>query len=1328
MFGKHACCLGRIGMLAGILVASLVAQTPGRHAGEDVRTLDLLSHPESKDLANAREAFRQGDIIRIVGGTPEDLQRLLGIGGAILTRSHSRKPASNSLNALQNLNAPAPVYQVVAARATRTGALHEFHQLGTKAMAASGRADLARYERWAEKERRLAQNEETGSLVGDPEPPAQAWTELQQTTLSQKDQYDNFFQNTLTVFRLNDISLEHDWYMVLTDPESQPSYQGCTPFFGTCGWWTHQRVFTMSTNPQAVLFDHGPLNQITSENASFSIGGSISATGPGVTAGYSVSWQQLSVITTDQSDLAKGVGSWNEAFTDEGALTKPPETSIGLFLSHQGSIFQVPEGTTSFQFTLDEPATYYFQHHFNDAQADEIDLFVQINIFPPVFTTSLNSLSIPPGGSGTFEITAVNPSSGLGLAWDVKNIPPWLTVSQTSGSSSARLTLNVASGTALGTVASINVNTNPEFAAPSVEVNPLLVRVTVGQPNDTGVLLTGGNDAQGGIENIADLYSPQLGQFDFEAAMQSARAGHTVTLLLSGELLVAGGSSAPNTATATAELFDPDTGQFSATAGMMTDSRWLHTAALLQNGTVLLAGGVDNNGIGSGEALATAELYDPATGTFRATGSMAVMRGYHSSTTLFDGEVLVAGGRPNLSLAGITDTAEIYDPNTGRFTMAGNLVHAVYNHTSTPLKDGHVLIAGGFDVTGSSSAAAELYNPGTRTFSAVGNLNLGRSNHTATLLSDGTVLIAGGQDTNWNPLASAELYNPETQSFTLLSGGACPGSAGCMTTARSSHSATLLLNGTVLLACGADSSTQTVLGSTEIYNPQTKTFSAGPSTTPKTGHTATLLQRAPTTVALTSSLNPSTAGQKITLTATVTNGDGVAPTGFVAFEDGTDMLANVPLQAPNKGIATFSLSSLTVGPHKLTATYSGDTVHGKSASSIVVQTVKSEATTTMLRSSPNPSNDGQLVTFVATVTPASSGVPTGSVTFRNNGAVLDTVGLIGSMATYSTSSLPPGGNPITATYNGDSTFASSGSPVLTQNVAKLSSTVVVTSSPNPASFGQGVLIRATLTTTGNPPNGFVDFRDRKTILQRVALMSGVASFTDPNLAVGSHSITGTYSGDATHAGATSSPVNQMVNKASTTTVLTSAPNPSKLGEVVTFTAAVSSSSGGSPSGMVRFLDGTGVLGKASLTGGVAALRVSTLASGTHNVTAGYGGGANFAASLSPVLVQTVTGLVTPTVVLTVAPSIAVAGSTVTFRARVSYPGGPVPTGSITISDVTNGANIYGVASLTNGVGVVKNPTIPVGSYNLVATYGGDGGGHYNGAHSNSVPLRIVVAR
>ena len=111
--------------------------------------------------------------------------------------------------------------------------------------------------------------------------------------------------------------------------------------------------------------------------------------------------------------------------------------------------------------------------------------------------------------------------------------------------------------------------------------------------------------------------------------------------------------------------------------------------------------------------------------------------------------------------------------------------------------------------------------------------------------------------------------------------------------------------------------------------------------------------------------------------------------------------------------------------------------------------------------------------------------------------------------------------------------------------------------------------------------------------------------------------------------------------------------------------------------------------------------------------------------MSPVLVQTVVGLVTPTVTLTVKPSTADEGDTITFTATVSYPGGPVPTGSITLSDVTNGTKIYGVAILTSGVGIIKNSTFEPGKYNLVATYGGDGGVHYNGAHSNSVPLRIV---
>jgi hypothetical protein len=245
-------------------------------------------------------------------------------------------------------------------------------------------------------------------------------------------------------------------------------------------------------------------------------------------------------------------------------------------------------------------------------------------------------------------------------------------------------------------------------------------------------------------------------------------------------------------------------------------------------------------------------------------------------------------------------------------------------------------------------------------------------------------------------------------------------------------------------------------------------------------------------------------------------------------------------------------------------------------------------------------------------------------------------------------------------------------------------------------------------------------------LSAVPLTGNTAIFRTSSLEPGSNPITASYSGDLSFAGSGSPVLTQNVTKAPTKTALSSTPNPSKIGQPVTFTATVSASSGGPPTGAVTFLDGGSVLGTQPLSDGVAALRVPTLASGTHNITANYGGNSSFTGSVSPVLTQQVAGLVTPTVVLTAQPSTVTFGSPVTFRARVSYPGGPVATGSITISEATNGANIYGTAVLKNGVGVVRNSTIPVGSYNLVATYGGDGGIYYNGAQSSSVPLRVVV--
>ena len=189
---------------------------------------------------------------------------------------------------------------------------------------------------------------------------------------------------------------------------------------------------------------------------------------------------------------------------------------------------------------------------------------------------------------------------------------------------------------------------------------------------------------------------------------------------------------------------------FTATGSLKT-RRIYHTATLLGNGKVLVAGGYSNY---------SAELYDPRTGQFTATGSMRVMRRCHTATLLRNGKVLVAGG---LIRSDRLSSADLYDPSTGRFTPTGSLGTARFEHTATLLGNGKVLIAGGYSSERLSSA--ELYDPSTGLFTATGSLGAARSLHTAALLGNGKVLITGGNG-NDGFLSSAELYDPSTGRFT----------------------------------------------------------------------------------------------------------------------------------------------------------------------------------------------------------------------------------------------------------------------------------------------------------------------------------------------------------------------------------------------------------------------------------------------------------------------------------------------------------------------------------------------------------------------------------
>ncbi len=236
----------------------------------------------------------------------------------------------------------------------------------------------------------------------------------------------------------------------------------------------------------------------------------------------------------------------------------------------------------------------------------------------------------------------------------------------------------------------------------------------------------------------------------------------------------------------------------------MPVARWLHTATVLSDGRVLLAGGLDTNG----NPLSSAVLYTPANHSFASTGNMTAFRYAAAATRLPSGKVLITGGSG-------TTSSDLYDPASGTFTSGGTMTAVRSTHSATLLFNGTVLIAGGQGASQDGVNSAELYNPASGGFTPVGNLATARFGHSATLLYDGTVLISGGTLRYSTPV-SAELFNPTTLTF---------GSTGAPTSPRYLHSAVSLRNGMVLLAGGIGAN-RNELSSAEIYNPAAKSFSA----------------------------------------------------------------------------------------------------------------------------------------------------------------------------------------------------------------------------------------------------------------------------------------------------------------------------------------------------------------------------------------------------------------------------------------------------------------------------------------------------------------------
>jgi hypothetical protein len=214
-----------------------------------------------------------------------------------------------------------------------------------------------------------------------------------------------------------------------------------------------------------------------------------------------------------------------------------------------------------------------------------------------------------------------------------------------------------------------------------------------------------------------------------------------------------------------AEIYDPATNTFTATGSMGT-ARFGHTATLLPSGKVLITGGFTSAEVNQQAAsLASTEVYDPATGTFSPAGDMAVARGGHAATLLQDGRLLITGGYaaagPSTTVA---SSAELYQPSTGVFASAGKMTASREEHTATLLTNGQVLIAGGATAT-EVMATAELYDPAMGMFAGTDSMATPRTGHSATLLQDGTVLVSGGDQSDGSVIPVIPVYLSSAEIF-----------------------------------------------------------------------------------------------------------------------------------------------------------------------------------------------------------------------------------------------------------------------------------------------------------------------------------------------------------------------------------------------------------------------------------------------------------------------------------------------------------------------------------------------------------------------------------
>ena len=443
----------------------------------------------------------------------------------------------------------------------------------------------------------------------------------------------------------------------------------------------------------------------------------------------------------------------------------------------------------------------------------------------------------------------------------------------------------------------------------------------------------------------------------------------------------------------------------------------------------------------------------------------------------------------------------------------------------------------------------------------------------------------------------------------------------------------------------------------------------------------------------------------VTLTATVSATNGPAPTGAVQFMEGPVVLGSAPMNS--SGVATLTLSSLSPGGHSILAVYPGDGVDAASASGAILQTVFEIPTTSSLVSDAASAAAGVAIHFTATVSVAAGatadGAVTGQVTFRNGGFILGVAALNpAGVATLGVTTLPVGSASITATYSGDSRYVASTSGTLPETI-NLAMSRVTLAGPSVVD----VTILSTFTTIlaapGPTATGTITLYEGAAIIAaNVVTAQGRYTFATSSLTLGTHILSVSYSGDANYVASTSNAMTVVVQQAATSSALRTSLNPQIVGQSVTLTASITSTTA-NPTGTFTFLDGGVVLGSSPMNAGVATLTLSTLSFGTHPITAVYSSDPNHAASTSPVLTERIVQAAAVALISNNNPSIA--ASAVVFTAQLAAFGALIPSGQVAFFD---GLSLLGTSALdASGTGSLALSSLLVGSHAITVGYPGD---------------------